>query len=115
MKPIRVGAPVRGSRTGKPVMVLLDLLGRRMALRVLWELRGEPLTFRALTLAAETNPAVLNSRLRELREALLVDHEGDGYRLTGEGRALLEMLTPLTVWAESWGQRMSGGEIPPPS
>ena len=39
---------MRGSRTGRPVMVLLDLLGRRGALRVLWELRGDPLTFRAL-------------------------------------------------------------------
>jgi len=110
MKPARVGSPVRGSRTGKPVMVLLDLLGRRMALRVLWELRGDPLTFRALMEVAETNPAVLNGRLRELRDALLVDHDGDGYHLTGDGRALLETLTPLTLWAEGWGQRVSAGE-----
>ena len=46
-------------------MVVLDLLGRRMALRILWELSRapEPLTFRALQTAAETNPSVLNSRL----------------------------------------------------
>jgi DNA-binding HxlR family transcriptional regulator len=38
-----------GSRSGRPIMALLDLLGRRMALRILWELScaDAPLTFRA--------------------------------------------------------------------
>jgi DNA-binding HxlR family transcriptional regulator len=99
----RVGKPVRGSRTGRPIMVALDLLGRRAALRVLWELRGpDPLTFRALQEAASTNPALLNTRLAELRAAGLVDHDG-GYRLTAEGRALLQALQPLSAWAERWG------------
>ena len=100
----RVGRPVRGSRTGRPVMVALDLLGRRAALRVLWELRGDALTFRALQEAAGTNPALLNTRLKELREAGLVDHEG-GYHLTAEGRALLAAMQPLSAWAERWGMR----------
>lgn len=99
----RVGQPVRGSRTGRPIMVALDLLGRRAALRVLWELRGEALTFRALQDAAGTNPALLNTRLKELREARLVDHGDGGYRLTPDGRALLEALRPLSDWAEAWG------------
>lgn len=100
----RVGKPVRGSRTGRPVMVALDLLGRRAALRVLWELRGEePLTFRALQDAAATNPALLNTRLKELREARLVDHGAGGYQLTPDGRALLEAMRPLSDWAEAWG------------
>src|SRR5688572_14314508 len=99
----RVGKPVRGSRSGRPIMVALDLLGRRAALRVLWELRGDgPLTFRALQDAAATNPALLNTRLKELREAGLVEHDG-GYRLTADGRALLQALQPLSVWAEAWG------------
>ena len=99
----RVGKPVRGSRSGRPVMVALDLLGRRAALRVLWELRGaEPLTFRALQEAAATNPALLNTRLKELREAGLVEHEG-GYCLTQDGRALLRAMQPLSAWAEAWG------------
>ncbi|HSB99045.1 MAG TPA: winged helix-turn-helix transcriptional regulator [Burkholderiaceae bacterium] len=99
----RVGQPVRGSRSGKPIMVVLDLLGRRGAMRVLWELRaGDALTFRALQEAADTNPALLNTRLKELREASLVDHEG-GYRLTADGRALLTALQPLWAWAEAWG------------
>jgi DNA-binding HxlR family transcriptional regulator len=59
-------------------MAALDLLGRRGALRVLWELRGEPLTFRALQDASEMNPASLNKRLRELRELDIVSHSGAG-------------------------------------
>lgn len=86
-------------------MALLDLLGRRAALRVLWELRGDRLTFRALTEAAATNPSVLNTRLTELREAGLVEHDGDGYGLTTDGRGLLERLAPLHTWAEAWARR----------
>jgi DNA-binding HxlR family transcriptional regulator len=103
MTPPSVGKPVRGSRSGRPIMVALDLLGRRGALRVLWELRGdEPLTFRALQDAAATNPALLNTRLKELREAGLVEHDG-GYHLSAEGRALLQALQPFSAWAERWG------------
>ena len=40
------GSPVRGSRSGAPVMALLDLLGRRWAMGVLWTLcEGGPATF----------------------------------------------------------------------
>jgi DNA-binding HxlR family transcriptional regulator len=88
-------------------MALLDLLGRRMALRVLWELSQaeHPLTFRALQAAAETNPAVLNTRLKELREARLVDHEGEGYQLGADGRSLLPLMLPLHDWAKGWAKR----------
>jgi len=100
----RVGRPVRGSRSGRPIMVALDLLGRRGALRLLWELRGgEALTFRALQEACETNPGLLNTRLRELREAALVAHDGSGYVLAPQGRLLLAALQPLAAWAERWG------------
>jgi len=94
----------RGYRTGRPIMVLLDLLGRRMTLRVLWELSiaGTPLTFRALQAAADTNPSVLNSRLRELRETGLIDHTEAGYALTDAGRSLLAVLMPLHIWADTW-------------
>ena len=98
----RVGQPVRGSRTGRPIMVALDLLGRRGALRLLWELRADALTFRALQDAAETNPSLLNTRLKELREAGLVDHDGSGYRLTTSGAELLAAMGPLLRWADQW-------------
>ena len=89
-------------------MVALDLLGRRTALRVLWELRGEPLTFRALQDACETNARLLNTRLTELREVDLVEHAEGGYRLTGEGRRLAKALKPLSAWADQWGH----GRVP---
>jgi len=85
-------------------MALLDLLGRRMALRVLWELRDRQLTFRALQEAAETNPSVLNARLGELREARIVEHGPEGYMLTAHGRKLLELLLPLHAWADEWAR-----------
>lgn len=101
----RPGAPVRGSKTGRPIMAALDLIGRRQALRILWELRtGQRMTFRALQDAAGASPSVLNTRLAELREARLVDHDGDGYGLTPIGAALLETLAPLHVWAEKWAK-----------
>jgi len=85
-------------------MVLLDLLGRRNALRLIWELReGTPLTFRALQEAADTNPALLNTRLHELREAGIVSHDGEGYVLSESGERLLKTLKPLAQWAVEWG------------
>lgn len=86
-------------------MAVFDLLGRRGTLRVLWELRGVPLTFRALEAAAGSSPSVLNTRLRELREAGVVETTDAGYALTAEGRTLLELLAPLAGWAERWGAR----------
>jgi DNA-binding HxlR family transcriptional regulator len=101
--------PVRGSRTGRPVMVLLDLLGRRWALRVLWELRSGPLTARALREACDNaSPSVLQTRISELRAAGLVDHErAGGYRLTALGGELLAAFAPLYAFADRWAARGS--------
>ncbi|MCA1547809.1 helix-turn-helix transcriptional regulator [Bradyrhizobium sp. BRP19] len=95
---------VRGSRTGRPIMALLDLLGRRWALRILWELGGEPLTSRALRSACdEASPTVLQARLTELREAGFVElGDGGGYGLTPLGRELCETFMPLHRFAERW-------------
>ncbi|MDA9467828.1 winged helix-turn-helix transcriptional regulator [Bradyrhizobium sp. CCBAU 53415] len=95
---------VRGSRTGRPIMALLDLLGRRWSLRILWELRGEPLTSRALRTACdEASPTVLQARLTELRAAGFVElGEGGGYGLTSLGRELCETFMPLHRFAERW-------------
>jgi DNA-binding HxlR family transcriptional regulator len=101
--PPRPGRAVRGSTTGRPIMAALDLLGRRWALRVLWELRGDALAFRALQQACGgVAPSVLNTRLGELRSAGLVELREDGYALTPLGRALDDALTPLLRWAERW-------------
>jgi len=97
---------VRGSRTGRPIMVLLDLLGRRWSLRILWELRDEPLTSRALRAACdEASPTVLQARLSELREAGFVELlPAGGYGLTGLGRELNETFLPLHRFAERWSK-----------
>jgi DNA-binding HxlR family transcriptional regulator len=88
-------------------MAVLDLLGRRWTLRVLWELRHEALTFRGLRGRCDAmSPSVLNQRLAELREAGIVAlEEGGGYRLTEEGKGLLAALAPLDAWAKRWGRR----------
>lgn len=65
---------VRGSRSGRPIMALLDLLGRRWSLRILWELREATLTSRALREACDdASPTVLQARLAELRQAGFVE------------------------------------------
>jgi len=90
-------------------MALLDLLGRRWALRVIWELRDAPLAFRVLQeRCAGMSSSVLSQRLRELREAGIVTLADDGYELTSEGRELLELLGPLHGWAQRWATRGSG-------
>jgi DNA-binding HxlR family transcriptional regulator len=98
---------VKGSRTGRPIMALLDLLGRRMTLRILWELSraDAPLTFRALQAAADTNPTVLNTRVKELRQAGLVTRDESGYSLSPAGGELMALLLPLHAWAASKAQR----------
>jgi DNA-binding HxlR family transcriptional regulator len=101
----RPGARVRGSATGRPIMALLDLLGRRWTLRVIWELRDGPLTFRNLQAACDgMSSSVLNQRLGELRDAGIADRDGEGFRLTDEGRRLLEAFEPLDAWAKRWAR-----------
>ena len=102
----RPGRRVRGSTSGRPIMAALDLLGRRWALRTLWELRESAATFRELRARCdEVSPTVLNQRLAELRDAGIVAHEeGRGYALTAEGRALLDALAPLHEWAARWAR-----------
>lgn len=86
-------------------MALIDLMGRRWVLRILWELRGAPLTFRALQeTCGGVSPSVLNLRLADLRETSLVETGEEGYALTPLGRELLAQFTPLTVWAEKWAK-----------
>jgi DNA-binding HxlR family transcriptional regulator len=90
-------------------MALLDLLGRRWALRILWELRDEqPLTFRDLQArGGGLSSSVLNDRLRELRGAgIVVAESAGGYRLSDDGRELLEALAPLDAWAKRWSVRL---------
>lgn len=101
------GAPVRGSTSGKPIMALLDLLGRRWTLRVLWELHQAPASFRELQARCEgVSPSVLNTRLGELREAQLLENGENGYQLSGLGVELIQRCLPLAAWAEGWAAQL---------
>jgi DNA-binding HxlR family transcriptional regulator len=93
-------------------MAALDLLGRRWALRLLWELRGGPLGARALRERCdEMSPSVLYERLGELTEAGLVEKLDDmRYDLTDLGRALGAALEPLDKWARRWAQMNYGAD-----
>jgi DNA-binding HxlR family transcriptional regulator len=98
---------VRGSKSGRPIMALLDLLGRRWSLRILWQLSEGPLTSRALRDACDAaSPTVLQARLSELRQAGFVELiPSSGYALTVTGRELLETFLPLHRFSERWSKR----------
>ena len=102
------GQPVRGSRSGAPVMALFDLLGRRWAMGVLWTTcETGPATFRELQARCETiSPAVLNQRLKELRQAGFIEHGDDGYSATRIGRKLYGHLVPLGALAKDWAKSL---------
>lgn len=100
---LKGGVPVRGSKTGQPIMVLFDLLSRRWAMGILWNLADEPRTFRDLQVrCGSASPSVLNTRLKELREVGLIEKGKGGYVLTHTGRELFERLEPLGDWAMEW-------------
>lgn len=103
----RPGQPVRGSRTGRPIMALLDLLGRRWVLRILWELREEALGFRELQHRCDAmSSSVLMRRLGELGDAgIVAKDDAARYGLTDEGRRLLDILRGLGEWASRWAAR----------
>lgn len=102
------GRPVRGSTSGQPLMALLDLLGRRWTLRILWELRNEPLGFRALRRACDDmSQSVLTVRLGELQATGLVTVDDSGcYRRTPAGDELGQEVLGLHRWAERWATAM---------
>ncbi|MEK9971165.1 MAG: helix-turn-helix domain-containing protein [Ferrovibrio sp.] len=89
-------------------MALLDLLGRRWSLRIIWELQKGPLTFRALQAACDgVSPTVLQQRLKDLRAGRLVVHDGrQGYALTTAAQRLQPSLMALHDWAEDWAKDM---------
>ena len=69
----------------------------------MWELRGPAQPFRTLARRLGVSEDRLSQRLRELRESGLihVDEAGD-YRLSSEGRRLLDPLERLAGFAQGW-------------
>ena len=87
--------------TERAVESVLDLLGRRWALRLVWELRRSTLSFSELREQTGISPSVLSDRLREQVDSGVLERDGGRrYRLTGRGRELARILYELNRWAE---------------
>ncbi|MFH8569298.1 winged helix-turn-helix transcriptional regulator [Streptomyces sp. NPDC017993] len=112
----RPGNRVRGSTTGRPLMAALDLFGRRWTLRILWELRDQPLGFRTLQQRCDgMSSSVLRQRLVELSEARLVERDlNDGYGLTALGEEVIDALSGLHSWSERWAAEFDASTTDPP-
>jgi DNA-binding HxlR family transcriptional regulator len=93
-----------GARENSAVNQLLELLEARFALRVLWALKnGHPQTFRLLQDSiGHITPNTLNTRIKELRAAGLLIHDGSGYVVTALGADLLKRLNDLPAFAGKW-------------
>jgi DNA-binding HxlR family transcriptional regulator len=90
--------------TTKPIERALDVLGRRWAMRLIWELRRSTLTFSELRERTGISPSVLSARLGELVEAGIFERDsGRRYRLSGRGRELARILYEINRWAEQAG------------
>jgi len=85
----------------RAVESVLDLLGRRWALRLIWELRRSTLSFSELRERTGISPSVLSTRLRDLVDSDVLERDGGRrYRLSGRGRVLARILYELNRWAE---------------
>ncbi|MBA4261538.1 MAG: transcriptional regulator [Comamonadaceae bacterium] len=98
-----------GAKDNAAVIQLFDLLESRYAMRVIWALSdGHPQTFRLLQdSVGGATPNTLNTRLKELRAAHLVDHTGDGYRLTSQGADLARRMHEVQLFAGKWSQQQA--------
>ena len=97
------GSAAEPAPSRRPIMVLLDLLGRRWTLRILWELRGERLKFRALqTACGGLSPTVVNERLKDLRAQGIVDLTDEGFGMTEAGQELTAHILGMDKWARTW-------------
>jgi DNA-binding HxlR family transcriptional regulator len=92
------------SKENAAIGQLLGLLECRYAIRVLWALRdGHAQTFRLLQdSVGGITPNTLNTRIKELREAALLNHGREGYVLTSTGADLLRRLSELQAFANKW-------------
>jgi len=101
------GRPVRGSKSGAPVMALFDLLGRRWAMGIVWQLSEGPLPFVELQRrCGSISPTILSARVKDLRQAALIEQSLDGYRLTALGEGLFRILKPFKEWSLVWAAKL---------
>ena len=98
------GMKAKDAYAAKVTLIMLEIMSRRKALRIIWELSKGAHTFRELQESCGSiSPTVQNRRLKELRSAGLVEHSWqNGYTLTTYGRDLLTSAAPLRKWVERW-------------
>ena len=88
-------------------MALFDLLGRRWAMGIVWNLSGGAMTFRELQAACKSkggtiSPSILNRRIKDLQEARLLERTIEGYKLTRLGDQLFALIEPLHDYSQKW-------------
>ncbi len=87
-------------------MALFDLLGRRWAMGIIWQLSGGCLRFNELKEKCTTiSPTILSSRIKDLSEAGLIERTIDGYILTASGMELFKIIEPFQEWSVTWAKQ----------
>lgn len=95
-------------KSSQPVMQLLELMGKKWMLRIVWELSKEEMTFRELQAACgDISPTIINRRLKEMVEAKLVEkRDPSGYGLTDLGKEFCALVGPLNQWSKKWVKKL---------
>ena len=87
-------------------MALFDLLGRRWAMGIVWQLADGCLRFKDLKERCTTiSPTILSRRIKDLIEAGLIERTLDGYVLTDLGIKLFKLLEPFQDYARDWAKQ----------
>ncbi|MGQ3678954.1 winged helix-turn-helix transcriptional regulator [Tenacibaculum discolor] len=102
------GKSVRGSKSGKPIMALFDLLGRNWTMSIIWYLNDAPKSFSDLEkLCDDISPTTLNTRLKELQKTFIIERVVEGYKLTDIGEELFVLFEPLREWSSKWSEKFN--------
>ncbi len=93
--------------SNRPIMQLIDLLSKKWVLRILWELRQSPSTFRELQArCGDISPTMINKRVKELHQARLLEKSPErGYCLSELGDEFVELFTPIYQFSERWEEQ----------
>ncbi|OUR95021.1 hypothetical protein A9Q81_14765 [Gammaproteobacteria bacterium 42_54_T18] len=88
----------------RPITELIDLLGRKWVLRILWELNLGSCTFRELQArCGDISPTTINKRIKELCSAnLVIKSKDSGYNLSPQGKELITLFEPINSFSKRW-------------
>lgn len=88
-------------------MAMFDLLGRRWAMGIIWQLSDGPLPFIEIQKRCDSiSPTILSARIKDLCEASLLEKTLEGYALTVHGKELFKILEPFKDWAIKWAKAL---------